>query len=84
MGDPSTEYRTREEVQKARENDPIQRYESWLLSERIMTQREVDAVKSDLERELDEAVKFAQESPEPSLEESLADIFTPSLAVKES
>jgi acetoin:2,6-dichlorophenolindophenol oxidoreductase subunit alpha len=84
MGDPSTEYRTREEVQKARENDPIQRYEAWLLSEKIMTRREVDAVKADLERELDEAVKFAQDSPEPSLEESLADIFTPSLAVKES
>ena len=84
MGDPSTEYRTRDEVQQHRENDPIQRYEAQLLSKKIITEREVDDMKADLERELDAAVKFAMESPEPSLEESLADIFAPSHAVGES
>lgn len=83
MGDPSTDYRTREEVQSYREHDPIARYETQLLTDKVMTQQEVDTFKADLQRELDEAVQFAVESPEPSLEESLSDIFSPSQVIRE-
>ena len=78
MGDPSTDYRTREEVQYHRANDPIQRYEAELLSEKVLTKNAIAKIRADLERELDEAVRFAEESPEPSLEEATKDTYYPS------
>ncbi len=74
MGDPGTSYRTREEVEEHRKKDPIDRYQKKLLEEKILTEAEIEGIRNTIVRELDEAVKFAMESPEPKLEEALKDI----------
>ena len=62
-GDPAV-YRPKEYMEEALKKDGI-----MLLGERLMklgaTQEELDAVKAEAEAEMDEAVKFADESPYP-------------------
>jgi pyruvate dehydrogenase E1 component alpha subunit len=41
----------------------------------MATGAELDEIENNVLRELDEAVKFAQESPEPTPEEALEDIY---------
>ncbi len=75
MGDPGTSYRTKEEVDEWRKRDPIEKFRVRLLKEKVCTQSEVDNIHTTIAKELDEAVKFAQESPEPPIEEALTDIY---------
>ena len=75
MGDPGTSYRTKEEVEEHRKQDPIERFQNKLLQEKILTKADIEKIQAATMRELNEAVKFATESPEPKVEEALKDIF---------
>ena len=74
-GDPGTTYRTKEEVEKWKKLDPIKRLREQLLQEKILTESELEAIVTTTEKELDEAVKFAADSPEPDIKEALKDIY---------
>jgi len=75
MGDPGTSYRSKEEVEEWKKKDPIKRLRQQLVQNKTMTDAELDEIENNVLRELDEAVKFAQESPEPAPEEALEDIY---------
>ena len=75
MGDPGTSYRTKEEIEEWKKRDPITRLEAQLLQKKIITESELKKIQTSITRELDEAVKFAAESPEPKVEEALEDIY---------
>lgn len=66
MADPEA-YRTKEEVEAARKDDPIVRFRNKLLAEKIATDEELDQIDAEVELEMDEAVRFADESPEPDI-----------------
>lgn len=68
-------YRPREEVEAWKERDPISLYEKKLFAGGALTEIAAGEIKSEVERELDEAVRYAEESPDPSPEECLADVF---------
>jgi pyruvate dehydrogenase E1 component alpha subunit len=74
MGDP-LRYRSKDEVEKWREDDPIGILERHLLSEEIATQDSLEAVDLQVEREVEDAVKFAEESPLPEPEELFTNIY---------
>jgi len=74
MGDP-LRYRTKEEVEKWREDDPIGMLERYILAEEIATQDELDSIDASVEEEVDEAVRFAEESPLPSPEALFSNIY---------
>jgi len=75
MGDPGTSYRTKEEIEEWRKRDPIKRLQDRLLQAKIVTESEIEDIKASLTRELDEAVKFATESPEPKTEDALNNVY---------
>jgi len=75
MGDPGTSYRSKEEVEEWKKKDPIKRLRQQLVGNKMATDAELDKIEKNVLRELDEAVKFAQESPEPAPEEALEDIY---------
>jgi len=75
MGDPGTSYRSKEEVEEWKKKDPIKRLRQQLVQSKMATDAELDEIENKVLRELDEAVKFAQESPEPAPEEALEDIY---------
>jgi pyruvate dehydrogenase E1 component alpha subunit len=74
MGDP-LRYRTKEEVQKWRQDDPIGILERQILKDESVTQDDLDAIDEAVDKELDEAVAFAEESPLPTAEDLFADIY---------
>jgi pyruvate dehydrogenase E1 component alpha subunit len=67
MGDP-LRYRTKEEVHKWQENDPIGILEKRILDEAHATQEEMDALDEEVKSEIAAAVQFAEESPFPELD----------------
>lgn len=74
MGDP-LRYRTREEVEKWREDDPISILERHLVNEYEVDQEQLDHIVEKVVNEIEEAVQFAEESPKPALESLFDDIY---------
>ena len=66
MGDPER-YRAKEEVKKWEEEDPIGIYRKYLMENKIATEKELDAQDDEAERVVDEAVAFAEASPNPDV-----------------
>lgn len=75
VGDPGTSYRTKEEVEQWKKRDAIDRLRAKLMAEKMMTGAEVEEIGASAGRELEEAVKFALESPEAKAEDALMDIY---------
>lgn len=73
-GEPDT-YRPSEEVADWKAREPIGRFEQHLVSEGFATEAELAAVRGGVETEVAAAVEFAKHSPEPELEEALADVY---------
>ena len=73
MSDPA-KYRTRDEVDKIRKNsDPIENIKE-LLAKNGLNEDEIKNIDSEIKVIIADAAKFAQESPEPSVEELYTDI----------
>lgn len=67
MGDP-LRYRSKDEVAKWREGDPIGILERYLIDQKLASQEELDGIDNEIDEQMVEAVKFADESPFPSLD----------------
>ncbi|MDP1852274.1 MAG: thiamine pyrophosphate-dependent enzyme [Candidatus Planktophila sp.] len=62
------QYRTQDEIQQWRNTrDPIDMFTEKVLSEGLITQSEVDELRTSVRQEIEEAVAFAESSPEPDL-----------------
>ena len=64
-GDPGTDYRTREEVQQWKQKDPVKLARKRLL-EAGVEESKLQAADQEIEQLIDQAVEFAENSPEPS------------------
>ena len=67
-------YRTKEEEQAYRAKDCIDRFCKFVLSENLLEQAALDAVDRQVEKTMEEAVRFAAESPLPEPAELLTDV----------
>jgi pyruvate dehydrogenase E1 component alpha subunit len=74
MGDPER-YREKDEIEKWKEEDPIGIYRKYLLDEKLSTVKELDAIDDQVDVETQEAVEFAESSPEPAPEALFEDIY---------
>lgn len=74
MSDPQ-KYRTKEEVAEWKLRDPIELIKDRILTNKIATQEELDAIDERVKKQVDDAVKFAEESPWPQPEEAFEDIY---------
>ncbi|WP_164661259.1 pyruvate dehydrogenase (acetyl-transferring) E1 component subunit alpha [Tropicibacter sp. Alg240-R139] len=75
MSDPA-KYRTREEVQKMREErDPIEQVRSMLLTGKHASEDDLKAIDKEIKDVVNAAADFAKESPEPAVEELWTDIY---------
>jgi pyruvate dehydrogenase E1 component alpha subunit len=76
MRDPTAAlYRTRAEVEEERKRDPITLLEDRLRTAGLASEQEVKALDAEVRRVVEEAVRFAEESPEPPLNALLEDVF---------
>jgi TPP-dependent pyruvate/acetoin dehydrogenase alpha subunit len=68
-------YRTREELEAWQGRDPIARFELQALDRGWLTQEQMDALHAEVEKEMQAAVAFAEQSPLPKAEEAFQDVF---------
>jgi len=74
MGDPER-YRQQEEIRKWQENDPIGIYRNFLISNHITNDDDLNSIDNESTAIVDEAVKFAESSPEPTAEDLFKHIY---------
>jgi len=73
-GDTMT-YRDQKEVDECKKRDPIPRFRKKLIEMGVLTEKEADKIDQEVANEINEAVKFAEESPFPGPEEALEDVY---------
>ena len=72
--DPA-KYRPKEEVAEWLRKDPIKQFKEKLLQENVVLEAEIQQIEKEVLTEIEEAVEFAKESPYPSPEEALEDVY---------
>ncbi len=68
-------YRTLDEVEENKKNDPIGKLCGRLLDEEILSHKEIEAIDAEAIAEVEDAVAFAESSPDPGPEELYTDIY---------
>ncbi|MBI4638856.1 MAG: pyruvate dehydrogenase (acetyl-transferring) E1 component subunit alpha [Candidatus Rokubacteria bacterium] len=76
MRDPAgAVYRTREEVEREKQRDPLIVFRDRALAAGLLGEADIRAIEKDVNDRIDEAVAFADASPEPPVEWLLTDIY---------
>jgi len=74
MSDPA-KYRTKEELEDYKAKDPIERVREVILEEKYADQSWIEEIEAKVKTLVDEAVKFAEESPWPDPAELYRDVY---------
>jgi pyruvate dehydrogenase E1 component alpha subunit len=74
MSDPQ-KYRSKDEVEEYKQRDPVEVVKKTILQNKMATQKEIDALNEKIVQQVDESVKFAEESNFPDPSEALTDIY---------
>jgi len=78
MSDPiHGHYRTKEEVEEQRKRDPIAVWSQKLIADGVMTEDDVKAMDKNVMEEVEDAYRFAEESPDPAPEMLYRDVYAP-------
>ena len=76
-GDPNQgkRYRTMDEVKEWMEKCPIIRLEEKILGEKVLTKAKMNKIREEIKIEIEEAEKFANQSPFPDAKDIYEDVF---------
>jgi pyruvate dehydrogenase E1 component alpha subunit len=74
MSDPA-KYRTKEEVEKYKAEDPIENVLKTITQKKLATEKEIEAVNERVKNVVEESVKFSEESPFPDPSAVYEDIY---------
>jgi pyruvate dehydrogenase E1 component alpha subunit len=76
MRDPAgAVYRTREEVEREKQRDPIVTFTEHCLKHGLLAEADVKLIEKQVSDLIDEAVAFAEASPEPPAEWLFTDVY---------
>jgi TPP-dependent pyruvate/acetoin dehydrogenase alpha subunit len=70
-----TRGRTKEEINEWKKQDPIETLKTRLIVNGVISERRADELFKSVKEEIEKAVQFAKESPDPAPEEALQDIY---------
>jgi pyruvate dehydrogenase E1 component alpha subunit len=74
MSDPQ-KYRSKEEVEEYKHRDPIESVRKSILDKKVATEKELEAIDQKVNAQVEESVKFAEESNYPDPSEAMKDIY---------
>ena len=74
MSDPGN-YRTRAEIERHQERDPLKLFSATLLETDTVSESELAALDERVRNEVAQSLRFAEESPEPDPKELYTDIY---------
>lgn len=75
MSDPA-KYRTKEELEEYKDKDPIIQVLQTIVDNKYATDEEIEAINEKVRAEVEESVRFAEESPYPNDDELYKDIYS--------
>jgi acetoin:2,6-dichlorophenolindophenol oxidoreductase subunit alpha len=68
-------YRTKAEIEEWKKKDPLKRMRERLLQEGVFSAARLDAMEEQAHRDIEEAVRFADSSPAPRVEDVLKSVY---------
>lgn len=74
MSDPGN-YRTRDEIAKYQERDPIFLFKDSLKEAKVLNDKDFEKIEQEAAESVEKALKFAEESPLPDESELLTDVY---------
>lgn len=74
MSDPQ-KYRSKEEVEEYKQQDPVEVVRKAILDKKMATEKTLEAIDKKVAGQVEESVKFAEESPFPDSSEAMTDIY---------
>ena len=74
-GDPAI-YKPKEEQETWLKKDPISKFAAFLKESNLLTEEETEALKKQVQEELEEAIRFAEESPDPTADSVVQDVYS--------
>jgi TPP-dependent pyruvate/acetoin dehydrogenase alpha subunit len=69
-------YRSDDEVARWKERDPIFTLEDRMVENKVATRQQFEDIWTQLRNDIDNAIKFAEESPVPTPDQVLVDVYT--------
>ncbi len=73
---PLGDNRPKEEVESWKKRDPVPALGNKMLTEKMVTKEELEAIDREIMERIRNAINFALESPLPKPEDALADVFS--------
>src|SRR5690348_3935085 len=74
MSDPGN-YRTRAEIERYQERDPLKLFTATLREEKILDDKQFEQIDAEIRERVEQAVRFAEESPYPDPAELYTDVY---------
>jgi pyruvate dehydrogenase E1 component alpha subunit len=74
MSDPAS-YRTKDEVEEYKAKDPIEQVLTAIRKNKYATDKEIEEIEERIKQQVEECVKFADESPYPTPDELYKDVY---------
>src|SRR5712691_32891 len=74
MSDPGN-YRTRAEIEKYQERDPIKLFTATLKEKKVLSDGDFSDMEAAIKEQIEQAVRFAEESPEPDPKELYTNVY---------
>ena len=68
-------YRTDEELAMWKSRDPIPTFTTYLQTMQVLTEEKLDQIEQRIKTEIDEAVEFAEKSPDPDPLDAVTDLY---------
>jgi len=75
-------YRTEKELEMARKRDPIEHIEQYMIEHGVVTEKELEKIRLEIEVEMEDVFDRASKSPKPDPEEVYSDVYTDMLPEK--
>ncbi len=73
--DDDKTYRSREEVALQRQNDPVPRYERWLIENHLIDAAQAEAMKNDVTRVVNETTDAVEQEPLPQASDLYGNVY---------
>jgi len=76
MADPiHGHYRTKDELEEQKARDPIEHLQQLMATQGLLTDEDLDAMRRGVEEEVQDAVQFAEDAPDPDLAALHTDVY---------
>jgi 2-oxoisovalerate dehydrogenase E1 component len=75
--DSQIKYRSQKELEEDRKNDPIPKFETYLIREKIKSEKEIEILKNQIKQEIDKAAEAMDKKDHPNPDSVYDYIFAP-------